>query len=166
MLRALELQDFAIVDALRVSFAPGLNVLTGETGAGKSILVDALTLLLGGRTEARVVRAGAKGALVQGFFGDAGETDDLEGDAAEVVAARRVQASGRSSARLGGVSPGSQQRSLAPKMSSPLRNSIPPPMRHFGRRDFRSTASKSARRNATRSRSRVNGPMKSTFWFT
>ena len=110
MLRALELQDFAIVDALRVSFAPGLNVLTGETGAGKSILVDALTLLLGGRTEARVVRAGAKGALVQGFFGgpeDTSEDGDESSDEStyednELVASRRVQASGRSSARLGG----------------------------------------------------------------
>lgn len=98
MLRALELQDFAIVDALRLEFAPGLNVLTGETGAGKSILVDALTLLLGGRSEARAVRSGAPSALVQGFFGAAGVADED----AETVAARRVGASGRSSARLGG----------------------------------------------------------------
>ena len=69
MLVALELLDFAIVDALQVAFAPGLNVLTGETGAGKSIVVDALTLLLGGRAEARAVRSGAPSALVQGFFG-------------------------------------------------------------------------------------------------
>ena len=97
MLVALELADFAIVDALRVTFAPGLNVLTGETGAGKSILVDALTLLLGGRAEARAVRAGAPSALIQGFFGTAGETEEN----AEALT-RRVQASGRSSARLNG----------------------------------------------------------------
>lgn len=94
MLTALELVDFAIIDALRVGFAPGLNVLTGETGAGKSILVDALGLLIGGRAEARVVRSGAQSALVQGFFTDT-EPDDL-------VTARRVQASGRSSARISG----------------------------------------------------------------
>ncbi len=94
MLSALELVDFAIIDALRVGFAPGLNVLTGETGAGKSILVDALGLLIGGRAEARVVRSGAQSALVQGFFTDA-EPDDL-------VTARRIQASGRSSARISG----------------------------------------------------------------
>ena len=97
MLFALELADFAIVDALRVTFAPGLNVLTGETGAGKSILVDALTLLLGGRAESRAVRAGASSALVQGFFGTPGEAEDN----AEALT-RRVQASGRSSARLNG----------------------------------------------------------------
>ena len=97
MLSALELQDFAIIDALRVGFAPGLNVLTGETGAGKSILVDALGLLIGGRAEARVVRAGAKSALVQGFF-----ADDSADEPDEFVTARRVQASGRSSARIGG----------------------------------------------------------------
>ena len=96
MLLALELADFAIVDALRVTFAPGFNVLTGETGAGKSILVDALTLLLGGRAESRTVRAGAPSALVQGFFGAANEAEDAE------VLTRRVQASGRSSARLDG----------------------------------------------------------------
>jgi len=101
VLSALELVDFAIIDALRVDFAPGLNVLTGETGAGKSILVDALTLLLGGRAEVRVVRSGAQSALVQGFFtGEGG--NDSDDDKAELVTARRVQASGRSSARVGG----------------------------------------------------------------
>ncbi len=97
MLSTLELTDFAIIDALRVDFAPGLNVLTGETGAGKSILVDALGLLIGGRAEARVVRSGAKSALVQGFF-----ADDSADESDEFVTARRVQASGRSSARIGG----------------------------------------------------------------
>jgi DNA repair protein RecN (Recombination protein N) len=92
MLRALELKDFAIVDALRVEFAPGLNVLSGETGAGKSILIDALALLIGGRGDASVVRAGASSALIQGFFLGS-ELDS---------ASRRVQASGRSTARLDG----------------------------------------------------------------
>jgi DNA repair protein RecN (Recombination protein N) len=100
VLSALELQDFAIIDALRVTFAPGLNVLSGETGAGKSILVDALTLLIGGRAEARVVRSGAQSALVQGFFTDNEGADNENPD--EFVAARRVQASGRSSARISG----------------------------------------------------------------
>jgi len=98
VLIALELLDFAIVDALQVTFAPGLNVLTGETGAGKSIVVDALTLLLGGRAEARAVRSGAPSALVQGFFGS--ENGNIEENTD--ILARRVQASGRSSARLGG----------------------------------------------------------------
>lgn len=97
MLNALELVDFAIIDALRVDFSPGLNVLTGETGAGKSILVDALTLLIGGRADARVVRAGAASALIQGFF-----EGGPEGSGEDLVTARRVQASGRSSARIRG----------------------------------------------------------------
>lgn len=99
MLTALELQDFAIIDALRVTFAPGLNVLSGETGAGKSILVDALGLLIGGRADARAVRAGATSALVQGFFSAAAGASEAPD---ELVTARRVQASGRSSARIGG----------------------------------------------------------------
>jgi DNA repair protein RecN (Recombination protein N) len=92
VLKALELKDFAIVDALRVEFSPGLNVLTGETGAGKSILIDALALLIGGRADLGMVRAGAQGALIQGFF----SSGELES------ATRRLQASGRSSARLDG----------------------------------------------------------------
>ncbi|HET9820855.1 MAG TPA: DNA repair protein RecN [Burkholderiaceae bacterium] len=59
MLRRLSLRDFVIVEALEVEFGPGFSVLTGETGAGKSILVDALQLALGGRGEALVVREGA-----------------------------------------------------------------------------------------------------------
>lgn len=99
MLVALELRDFAIIDALHLELSPGLNVLSGETGAGKSILVDALTLLIGGRADAKAVRAGAQSALVQGFFSPhptADPTEDLS------TIARRVQASGRSTARLDG----------------------------------------------------------------
>lgn len=92
MLVALELKDFAIVDELRVELAPGLNVLTGETGAGKSILVDALTLLIGGRADSSLVRTGAQSALIQGIF----EAAQLES------AARRLQRSGRSTARVDG----------------------------------------------------------------
>ncbi len=59
MLRQLSLRDFVIVDALDIEFEPGFTVLTGETGAGKSILVDALVLALGERGDASVVRDGA-----------------------------------------------------------------------------------------------------------
>ncbi len=92
MLVALELKDFAIVDELRLELSPGLNVLTGETGAGKSILIDALSLLIGGRADSSLVRTGAQSALIQGLFEDA----RLES------AARRLQRSGRSSARVDG----------------------------------------------------------------
>ena len=60
MLRHLQIRDFAIIDAVELEFRPGLTVLTGETGAGKSIVVDALELLCGSRASADVVRAGAE----------------------------------------------------------------------------------------------------------
>jgi DNA repair protein RecN (Recombination protein N) len=68
MLAELSITNFAIMDSLRVSFGPGLNVLTGETGAGKSILLDAITTLLGERATADVVRTGAERAIVEGVF--------------------------------------------------------------------------------------------------
>src|SRR2546423_8020673 len=68
MLTTLRISGFAVVDAVEVRFAPGLNVLTGETGAGKSILVDALHLVLGGRAQADSVRTGAEEAEVEALF--------------------------------------------------------------------------------------------------
>lgn len=68
MLTTLRIQNLAIVDALEVELRPGLNVVTGETGAGKSILVDALQLILGGRAQAEAVRAGAEEAVVEARF--------------------------------------------------------------------------------------------------
>ncbi|MBX5484009.1 MAG: DNA repair protein RecN [Myxococcaceae bacterium] len=68
MLNALRISNFAVIDEAEVEFGPGLTVLTGETGAGKSILVDALGLLVGGRAEVEVIRAGAEEATVEGLF--------------------------------------------------------------------------------------------------
>lgn len=68
MLSTLRLKNFAVVEEAEVAFGPGLTVLTGETGAGKSILIDALGLLVGGRAEAEVIRAGADEAIVEGVF--------------------------------------------------------------------------------------------------
>lgn len=67
-LRRLVLKDFAIVESLDLEFAPGFSVLTGETGAGKSILIDALQLVLGGRAESSMVREGASKADVSAEF--------------------------------------------------------------------------------------------------
>jgi DNA repair protein RecN (Recombination protein N) len=68
LLRHLQIRDFAIIDALELEFAPGMTVLTGETGAGKSIMVDALELLAGGRAGADWVRAGCERADVTATF--------------------------------------------------------------------------------------------------
>jgi len=68
VLRELHVRDFALLEDVRVEFAPGLNVLTGETGAGKSMLVDALSAVLGQRTPTDVVRAGASCARVTAVF--------------------------------------------------------------------------------------------------
>jgi DNA repair protein RecN (Recombination protein N) len=92
MLTLLELRDFAIISELRLELAPGLNAFTGETGAGKSILVDALLQLTGARADTGFIRAGMPSSLVQGEF-SGGEVTSL---------ARRLQAGGRSTARING----------------------------------------------------------------
>ena len=103
MLRELRLKNFAVVESVTVPFAPGLNVLTGETGAGKSILVDALVLVRGARAQADVIRAEAETATVEAVFavdGSAGRTVLEEAglvadDNGEVVVRRELARSGR-----------------------------------------------------------------------
>ena len=68
MLRALEIRDMLIIDRLELDFQPGLNVLTGETGAGKSILLDCLGFVLGWRGRAELVRQGAEQGSVTAVF--------------------------------------------------------------------------------------------------
>src|SRR5246127_4361735 len=64
----LRLENYAVIDAIAVGFGPGLNLLTGETGAGKSILIDALALLLGEKASADMIRAGAERASISAVF--------------------------------------------------------------------------------------------------
>ena len=73
MLRRLHILEYALIDDVEVELGPGLNVLTGETGAGKSIVVDSLTLLLGSRASGGSIRAGAERAVVEGLFEVDGE---------------------------------------------------------------------------------------------
>ena len=70
MLRFLRIEHLAVIDAVQVEFEPGLNVLTGETGAGKSMLVEAVGLLMGGRASADLIRTGETQASVQAEFDD------------------------------------------------------------------------------------------------
>ena len=73
MLRSLTIRDYALIEALEVEFDSGLNIITGETGAGKSILLGALKLLLGDRASTEALRTGAKKAVVEGVFDNADE---------------------------------------------------------------------------------------------
>jgi DNA repair protein RecN (Recombination protein N) len=68
MLKTLEIKDYALIDHINVEFGKGLNIITGETGAGKSILIDAMSLLLGERASTEVVRKGAQKSFVEGIF--------------------------------------------------------------------------------------------------
>jgi DNA repair protein RecN (Recombination protein N) len=94
MLRFLRIARLAVIDAVEVEFEPGFNVLTGETGAGKSILVEAVGLLLGGRASADLVRTGEELATVEAIF--------LRRDQ-EVIVKREVTAQGRSRAFIDGT---------------------------------------------------------------
>ncbi len=95
MLRFLSIQHLAVIDRLELEFEPGLNVLTGETGAGKSILVGAVGLLVGGRASADLVRTGEDAAVVEAIF----ETPAGR----ELIIRREVSAQGRSRASVGGA---------------------------------------------------------------
>src|SRR6476469_2444436 len=90
MLAELAIRNFAIIDELQLQFDNGMNALTGETGAGKSIIIDALGAVLGERVGSEVVRTGAAAATTEAVF-------DLTGRDASEIAAR-----GRSSARING----------------------------------------------------------------
>ena len=102
MLHELAIEDYAVVDRLRVRFHAGLNLLTGETGSGKSIVVDALGLLLGGRSSADMIRSGKERARVSGIFeiGPRGrkvlEQAGFDGEDSELLLDREIQANGKS----------------------------------------------------------------------
>jgi DNA repair protein RecN (Recombination protein N) len=110
MLAELRIRDLGVIDDARLEVSAGLNVLTGETGAGKTMVVDALALLLGGRADPGAVRAGRPAALVEGRLqpgadpavADALASAGVSDEDGEVVVARQVLVEGRSRAQLQG----------------------------------------------------------------
>jgi len=106
VLTELRLENYAVIDNLVVEFGSGLNLLTGETGAGKSILIDALALLLGEKASAEVIRAGAERAVISAVFEVAGRAEKAlekivdangldESDDGSVILRREIAASGK-----------------------------------------------------------------------
>lgn len=115
MLEELRIRNFAIIENLELEFSRGLNVITGETGAGKSIIVDAVELVLGGKADTSMVRSGAEKAVVEGVFSlempskiaitallKREELTD-EDDPQFVTLSRELRANGRSTARVNGI---------------------------------------------------------------
>ena len=112
MLRLLSVTNFATIEQLEIELAPGFGVLTGETGAGKSIIVDALSLLLGGRADVGMVRSGARRSRVEGIFllgGDLAQKIDvslgeyeIDVGEEEMILAREVNVDGRNTCRVNG----------------------------------------------------------------
>lgn len=102
MLLELRVENYAVIDSLTVEFAPGLNLLTGETGAGKSILIDALSLLLGDKASSEMVRHGAEKAVVSGVFESEEkslkkilEENGIEPEDGHIIVKREIAAGGK-----------------------------------------------------------------------
>jgi len=153
MLTCLRIRDLAIIDQLEVELGPGLNVVTGETGAGKSIIVDALELVLGAKGKAELVRTGAPQAEIEALF-DVGDDEELKTRLAEVglqseseagaraaegeIVIRRVLfANGRTRAYVNGRMASAQQlselvRGLADISSQHEHHTLSNPTTHLG----------------------------------
>src|SRR5688500_11283571 len=101
MLRFLRIRNLAVIEAVDVEFEPGFNVLTGETGAGKSIVVEAVGLLLGARASADLVRTGEPHAAIEAIFEDA--STSARTNAREIVVRRELTSQGRSRSFINGA---------------------------------------------------------------
>jgi DNA repair protein RecN (Recombination protein N) len=128
MLTELTIIDFAIIENLHLTFTPGFNVLTGETGAGKSIIIDAVTMLLGGRADTTFIRAGSDRARIEAVFRLSPalrplidpilEREGLEPDEPDLlILGRELRSNGRSFCRVNGVT---ANLSLLEEVAQPL----------------------------------------------
>lgn len=100
MLRELAVRDLALIERARVQLSSGLTVITGETGAGKSLLIDALGLVMGARADSGLVRHGAAGARVEALFDRPAAADNDAATNDPLICVREVSAEGRSVARI------------------------------------------------------------------
>ena len=122
MLTALHIENIAVIVRADIEFNGGFNVLTGETGAGKSIVVDSLDAVLGGRTSRELVRSGTEKALVSAVFSSEGmeqwcAENDVDFEDGELVLQRRITSEGKSSCRVNGIPVSvSQLRELGGKL--------------------------------------------------
>lgn len=106
MIRSLQISNYALIDSLTLEFSPGFNIITGETGAGKSIMLGALGMLLGAKADSRVIRQSYKKSVVEGVFGVAGYEvasawaveNDIEWDDKECILRREIAPGGRTRA--------------------------------------------------------------------
>ncbi len=110
MLQSILIKNFALIEEMRIDYAPDFNVLTGETGAGKSIIIDAVTILLGGRAQTEMVRTGAEKCLIEGVFSlpphhpAYGILSDLGIEAEDdyLVLSREISLNGKNTCRVNG----------------------------------------------------------------
>ena len=118
MLSELRVSQLGVIDDLSLVLGPGMTALTGETGAGKTLVVEAVELLVGGRADGMLVRPGAPEAAVEGRFA---------GPEGEVVLRRVVPAVGRSRAYVDGrMAPAGAVAEIGPRAGRPPRSARPP----------------------------------------
>ncbi|MDE6428641.1 MAG: AAA family ATPase, partial [Muribaculaceae bacterium] len=106
MIRSLQISNYALIDSLTLEFSPGFNIITGETGAGKSIMLGALGLLLGAKADSRAIRQSDKKSVVEGVFDVSGyesaaawaAENDVEWDGGECILRREIAPGGRTRA--------------------------------------------------------------------
>ncbi|MBO5543654.1 MAG: DNA repair protein RecN [Oscillospiraceae bacterium] len=108
MLREIQIENIAVIEKADIAFTPGLNVMTGETGAGKSIIIDSIAAVTGARVSRDLIRTGAEKGLVTAVFDrDAAENwlteNEIDCEDDQLIVQRRIQADGKSSCRVAGV---------------------------------------------------------------